>query len=386
MKQKEKHKEKQEKIKDALLMQKCFFNAKRSPNKDIDFQFNMQEPEGEFTYYLSIKNKTCELIEGRSPKPVCEIITDISTWEDIGGKYISPGEAVKSGRFKLKGNSLYFMLRYKKIFSGTLDWNIPGKTYLTPPSIEKIKNVLVLSCSPRGEKGATQFFADIFTKGMERAGAKVETLFPARMKINSCIGCFQCWSNEEKKCIYEEKDDMKIFWEKYNKADLLVWATPIYVFHGTSLMKKVVDRFFSIVNPNISVLPNGVKTHARKNEHIPYETLLACAGLNDKDVFLPLQHTLRTWIKYNNSKLLAELCRTNSMAFLSGSVKQKKMDEAVEALEQAGYELVTSKRVNKKTKKTFEQRIFSAPVFVSSANKSIDEVMRGEQKIGERKL
>ncbi|MCP4134002.1 MAG: SCP2 sterol-binding domain-containing protein [bacterium] len=58
----------------------------------------MQEPEGEFAYYLSIKNKTCELIEGPSPKPVCEIITDISTWEDIGGKYISPGEAVKSGR------------------------------------------------------------------------------------------------------------------------------------------------------------------------------------------------------------------------------------------------------------------------------------------------
>lgn len=376
---------KKEKVKDVLSLQRSFFNPKKAPARDMDFQFLMNEPEGGFSYYLSIKNKTCTLVKGRSPNPVCEVITDVKTWENIGGKYISPKDAMKTGKLKIKGRILTFILKYKKIFCGNLQPQISATEYTNPPSIERINNVLIVSCSPRGEKGATQLFADVLNKGMVRAGAEVETLLLSKMKIKPCAGCFNCWKGEMK-CIHENKDDMKIFWDKYFKADLMVWATPIYVFHGTTLLKTVIDRFLRIVNPHISVLPKGELTHGRRNEHIPYEALLACGGLNDLDVFRPLQETIRTWVKYKNSVLLAELFRTNSMRFISEDTNHKIMDEALEALEQAGYELITLKKVKKRTKKKFERKIYSNSIFVSAANNRIEQIISGERAIAERKI
>src|SRR4030043_276935 len=96
-------KEKKQKILDAMKFRKSYFNQKKAPNNELYFQHVFNEPEGTFEYYFHIKNKTCELREGRTSSPLIEIITDYDTWKKIGGGYITGKKAIKEGKLKIIG-------------------------------------------------------------------------------------------------------------------------------------------------------------------------------------------------------------------------------------------------------------------------------------------
>jgi multimeric flavodoxin WrbA len=170
---------------------------------------------------------------------------------------------------------------------------------------------------------------------MEKAGAKVETMFPATMNITPCKGCFHCWAHNKRNCIYHEKDDMKIFLEKYEKCDLLVWSTPIYLFHCASSMKNIMDRLFITVDSHILLNPEKKEMHPCKYSRSPYQAILAVAGFTDMDVFKPLQATMKTWEKHAAFKLLGELYRPGAMSFLLENIINIKKDIVLASLERA---------------------------------------------------
>jgi len=370
--------EKKKRIVENLTIQNSFFNPKKTSGKDLDFQFEFNEPEGLFQFHFSIHKKSSKLIEGLAPKPVFRIITDINTWENIGGGYLSPKKAMVKGKFKIKGNLFAFLFRFRKIYSGSINWQIPEHLYKGTFPIPSIKKVLVLSCSPRNKTGATYLMVEQLVKGMEKAGAEVEVLFPSKMKINPCIGCFKCWVNNTKECIYHEKDDMKIILEKYHEVDLVVWATPVYHYHGTTAMKTVMDRLFINSDPHF-IEVDGQYRHPRKWERIPYYAILAVGGFPKMDIFEPIQSTFKILAKHAGMKIIAELYRHTSMLFLVEEFKMKKKDEVFESLEKAGFEMIKYLKVNKKTKKRVEQEIIDVPLIVSSVNLKMD--MMQQEKI-----
>ncbi|MCG8571301.1 MAG: NAD(P)H-dependent oxidoreductase, partial [Spirochaetes bacterium] len=227
-----------EQIHQFLLIQQGFFNPKKAPLPKINIQFVFQEEGGTYPFYFNINKNQCLLKEGKTAKPNYTISTTFATWKKIGGGYLSGMEAIKNDQLKIEGRVLGFILFFAKMFSGTTDWPVPENCYVPATyTTKKIKNVLVLSCSPRGKKGVTHLMAERLITGMKEAGANVTTLFPAEMKIKPCIGCFQCWLKDDGNCIYHNQDDLKIFNEYYTQCDLIVWATPIYVYHCSTLLK-----------------------------------------------------------------------------------------------------------------------------------------------------
>ena len=140
---------------------------------------------------------------------------------------------MKSGNFKIEGNFFAFISLHKKIFSGKKDWHYPQYESIYKNETDVIKEVLILSSSPRCEKGVTHFMVEKLAEGMKKADANVEILFPARMKINPCAGCFTCFARNEKKCIYHEKDEMKNFInsgeeiEDGEKLEFIIKSKPI---------------------------------------------------------------------------------------------------------------------------------------------------------------
>ena len=52
--------------------------------------------------------------------------------------------------------------------------------------------VLAINGSPRGAAGNTECLARPFLEGAEEAGAKFETVYLHRKRINHCLGCFSC--------------------------------------------------------------------------------------------------------------------------------------------------------------------------------------------------
>ena len=100
-----------------------------------------------------------------------------------------------------------------------------------------MKNVLIISTSLRGGSNS-ELLAKECAKGAEEAGNRVELLSLKGKKIQYCIGCLSCIKTG--KCV--QKDDVPEIMEKLRRADVLVFATPIYYYEMCGQMKTLLDR------------------------------------------------------------------------------------------------------------------------------------------------
>ena len=100
-----------------------------------------------------------------------------------------------------------------------------------------MKNVLIISTSLRGGSNS-ELLAKECARGAEEAGNRVELLSLKGKKIQYCIGCLACLKTG--KCV--QKDDVPEIMEKLRRADVLVFATPIYYYEMSGQMKTLIDR------------------------------------------------------------------------------------------------------------------------------------------------
>lgn len=99
------------------------------------------------------------------------------------------------------------------------------------------KRVLILSTSLR--KGSnSDLLAEEFAKGAEQTGNFVEKISLYHKTIGFCKGCLSC---QETKCCMIHDDANEIV-QKMKKADVIVFATPIYYYEMCGQMKTLLDR------------------------------------------------------------------------------------------------------------------------------------------------
>ena len=102
------------------------------------------------------------------------------------------------------------------------------------------KKVVVLMGSPR-ENGNTNILCDEFIKGAKTTGANVNKIIIQDQNINYCIGCSSCYKQGEKYCVIFD-DDMRYILDEMDKADVIVFASPLYFYTITGQMKTLIDR------------------------------------------------------------------------------------------------------------------------------------------------
>lgn len=100
------------------------------------------------------------------------------------------------------------------------------------------KNVLILSTSLRS-KSNSHALAEEFAKGARAAGHTVETISLIGKDIHFCRGCLAC--QKTKRCVIHDDADA-IVQQKMLRADVLVFATPIYYYEMCGQMKTLLDR------------------------------------------------------------------------------------------------------------------------------------------------
>ncbi len=105
-----------------------------------------------------------------------------------------------------------------------------------------MKKVLIISSSPR-KNGNSQALCVQFAAGAEAAGNQVQLIRLAEKKIGFCYACDGCMRNGGT-CV--QKDDMAEILRLFQKADVLVFATPIYFYGITAQMKTFIDRTYPI--------------------------------------------------------------------------------------------------------------------------------------------
>ncbi len=217
--------------------------------------------------------------------------------------------------------------------------------------------VTVFNGSPAASHSATNVIASAFLKGAKAAGAETENIFLSDYQINQCQGCFSCWFKTPGKCVMH--DDMAKLLKKYNESDIVCFATPVYTWNMTALLKNFVDRLTPLKSPKIKEENGNFDLDDAKPKTQKFIVLSNCGfpGENNFDV-------LRATVACCNPSL--EIYRN------CGKLLKSKKPEIIDlvspwlkSVEQAGKEMVTQGHISKITEKELNQPLMSIPDYVA---------------------
>lgn len=99
--------------------------------------------------------------------------------------------------------------------------------------------VLIINGSPR-EQGNTSIALREMENTFREEGLEVETLSIGNEDIRGCIACGQC--AKLGKCVFD--DMVNVVAEKFEKADGLVVASPVYFASANATLIALLDRLF----------------------------------------------------------------------------------------------------------------------------------------------
>ena len=98
-----------------------------------------------------------------------------------------------------------------------------------------MKTVII---SGQNHKGSTYHTAKMLA---DKLGGETIEFFLPRDFGEFCVGCTQCIVEDEKKCPHYSR--LSPITEAIDGADVIILASPVYVFHATGAMKAFLDHY-----------------------------------------------------------------------------------------------------------------------------------------------
>jgi multimeric flavodoxin WrbA len=229
--------------------------------------------------------------------------------------------------------------------------------------------ITAINASHRGDEGFTHFLINKIASGAAQQGALFETVVLTKHRINRCIGCQVCHTEKSYlKCIYEDKDDVKEIFDKMREADILIFATPVYLFNMSGLLKIFLDRINSTGDSGkLQLSKSGLFFHHIDHELCskPFVLLVCCDNLEDETPKNVISY-FRTYSKFMDAPIVGTLVRKSGKLIGHGKSSDKekqypKIYDVYEAFQQAGKDLATTGRISSKTQKRANQHIINIP-------------------------
>ena len=216
--------------------------------------------------------------------------------------------------------------------------------------------ITVFNGSPSGTDSATNKIASAFLLGAQNAGADTHNIFLSEKNIAQCGGCFACWFKTPGKCVHN--DDMAELLNLYCTSDIVIFATPVYTWNMTALMKNFVDRLAPLKSPKITEKNDSYDLKDTKPKTQKFIVISNCGFPGEKNfeimkaVFACCEPSLE--IYRNCGKLLKSL---------DPSVVQV-VGKYLEAVRQAGFEKAQGLNVSEETKRALDMPLMSVSEYV----------------------
>lgn len=90
----------------------------------------------------------------------------------------------------------------------------------------------------QSHKGSTYHIARIL---VEKLHGEITEFFLPRDFNSFCVGCTQCFMQEAKRCPHYAA--LQPITQAIDEADVLILASPVYVYHATASMKALLDHY-----------------------------------------------------------------------------------------------------------------------------------------------
>ncbi|MCM1133539.1 MAG: NAD(P)H-dependent oxidoreductase [Ruminococcus flavefaciens] len=92
----------------------------------------------------------------------------------------------------------------------------------------------------QNHKGSTYHIANIIAEKVAEKN-EIQQFFLPKDFSGFCCGCTQCFEKGEKLCPHYEK--LRFITEAVDNADVIILASPVYVYHCTGSMKAWLDHY-----------------------------------------------------------------------------------------------------------------------------------------------
>lgn len=227
--------------------------------------------------------------------------------------------------------------------------------------------ILAINGSPRGPSGNTDRILQPFLAGARAAGAATETVYLKDLDIRPCLGCFTCWTRTPGVCVH--KDDMAALLPRLRQADVVVYATPLYVFTVSGLMKNFMDRELPNLDPHI-IRRGDHYIHPPRHSDRPEKqkiVLISNCGFPERHHFSALVETFRRFTDNPDTELAATiLCAGGEL--LAHSALTESLRWYTDAARRAGEELVRYGHILPETQAVLDTPLAEPDVYARMAN------------------
>lgn len=210
----------------------------------------------------------------------------------------------------------------------------------------------------------------------------MELICLADKKIGYCRGCLEiCLMQTPGVCC--QKDDMTDILIKLREADMVVYATPVYIDGMTARMKTLIDRSMATLQGFLEIR-DGHLRHPTWDHKRSKMVVVSTCGLSEMDNFNPLQAHFQVVAKQLDMEYIGALLRPAGMVLDTVAQSQPEKIEAIyEAMRKAGYEVVAHGKMSPQTLEIAAQEIITPKEYVEFANPAIQMAMDMAKKVSQ---
>ena len=219
--------------------------------------------------------------------------------------------------------------------------------------------VLAFNSSPHKDKGNTALILNPFLKGMREAGAEVELFYTCDLDINPCRGELNCMLKTPGKCL--QNDDIQMLTPKLG-ADVLVFASPVYIWAVNGQMKNLMDRMIPLLPPN-------------KGRVI----LVSSCGFWGLENFDPLIFHMKTLCRNIDREFAGALLRPHAVYLKMMLEAGAPVQDIPAAAEEAGRQLVVDHTINPKTLGIISRELVSLETWNQRVKQRFSTRLSGHQ-------
>ena len=240
---------------------------------------------------------------------------------------------------------------------------------------KKIKNIVVFDGGLRSNKNSkTSFMVSHFIEGAKQAGANVEYFKLKNYNIKECTGCYTCWSKTPGTCIFDHKkvgDDMQMLRKKYREADLVVFASPLYIFNVSGTLKTFMDRLLPILQPYMLLNNQGDIMHPDRYPEKGEQGFVVFSAAGFPEVahnFDGLTGMFRAWDSHNeNTHLMGEFYMPAAELIVQ-PIYQKRKELIKNLCVKAGKQIVAKGFIDKEIMHKIQDPLISKETFQNQAD------------------
>lgn len=324
--------------------------------------------EGDGEMVLSIAGGKCAFREGKTPSPTLAIYSSGDVWLKMTRGEISRPKALMEGLFRVEGD-MNLLMKMGDLFraptKASEEFIMGGE--------KKMLKILAIQGSPRPKVSNTDVLLQEFLKGAQSQGAETETVYLKQKEIHPCVGCYTCWTKTPGVCIF--KDDMPGLLEKARSCDIMVYATPLYYFNMTSLLKAFQDRLLPLLDPHL-IKTGETYRHPSRYQVNRKMVLVSTCGFPEISHFDGLRQVFRHLEGNGQVPLIGELLMPGGELLKQEGLKEK-AQVVLQATYQAGVEVVREGRVSKDTEAEIQKPLLKADEMAEMANLWWDSYLEG---------